>query len=372
MPNSLRVNRTEEYASQSTGGTTGVSDADIGKDNWQAAPVAWGGGFFVLFMLLVAMTNAKFGDIKFPEFDKRDHVGFSGWKACSYGYKDNDMVWAKPYNMSLCTDAALQTCASKSMSKCQTVSFSNTEDVNEEYEESWTSCRAICPMFKWKQWCMNQACGGTKHEEQCQNVADAVLRDYVVEYGPQGAGLVAWKKGDMCRPIGDICDNHKSIKVPGDLGVVALVLVFLGQGSVLAYNSIHKTKDANTTKLVLTGSLVCWLSAWLFSFMSWATYLEASKGETTCVVEDASGTGAVFAKGPFNKIANSSYTYYCIITAWFLMKFIILAIGARLATGPSKPVETPPASPEALKLSPEALKLTTGTSDAQEPEVAVI
>merc|ERR1719183_81278 len=105
MPNTLRVNRTEEYASQSTGGTTGVSDADIGKDNWQAAPVAWGGGFFVLFMLLVAMTNAKFGDIKFPEFDKRDHVGFSGWKACSYGYKDNDMVWAKPYNMSLCTDA---------------------------------------------------------------------------------------------------------------------------------------------------------------------------------------------------------------------------------------------------------------------------
>jgi sodium-dependent phosphate cotransporter len=176
LPNSLRINKTGE-AVELDSGSAAVQDADIGKDDWRAAPVAWGGGWFVLFALLVALTNAKWADIKFPAFDKRDHVGFSAWKTCSYSFKENDMVWAKPYDLTQCTDAVLEDCASKSMATCQKhISSSNVPDVNKDYEASWIACRETCPMFKWSQWCENQACGGTLHLQQCQNVSSAVMR----------------------------------------------------------------------------------------------------------------------------------------------------------------------------------------------------
>jgi hypothetical protein len=308
--------------------------ADIGAGSWQAAPVAWGGGWFVFFALLVSLTNAKWADIKYPSFDKRDHIGFSAWRACNYGYYDNDMDWAQPYDLSECDSTYLNTCAT--MSDCTKVSFSNIPDINQEYENSWTSCRDKCPMFKWLQWCESQACGGTYHKLQCQNVSEAVMRPYVVTYGPSGSlGLQdkAWEKGDRCRNLGDVCDNSKSMKVVGDVGCVAFVFAFLGHVAVLVYNSQYKKKDV---KMVLVFGLVSWLFMWVFSFISWLHYVTVSKDKTTCVVEDVSGTGAVLATGAFKDIAGSSYTFGYMIGSWIISLVVIVSILVRLANAPSQ------------------------------------
>jgi len=369
LPNSLRINKTAE-AAELESVPAAVQDADIGKDDWRAAPVAWGGGWFVLFALLVALTNAKWADIKFPAFDKRDHVGFSAWKTCSYSFKENDMVWAKPYDLTQCTDAVLANCASKSMATCHKhISFSNVPDVNKDYEASWIACRETCPMFKWSQWCENQACGGTLHLQQCQNVSSAVMRPYVVEYGPSGSKH-AWKKGDMCRDFDDICDNGKSVKVAGDCGVVGLVCVILGQITVIAYNSMHKKRDMT---MVLASSLGCWCVGWLFCFVSWTTYLSASNAEATCVVEDVSHTGAVLATGAFKDIAGSSYTFGCVVGSWLMLKVIILAVGLRL-TGGSKHSSPSGEAEDALSTKTEstaaavAPPLATKTESTTQPQ----
>jgi len=343
LPQSLCIADRAEVASSSSlefpgsSSTTSTSNADIGKDDWQYAPVAWGAGWFVIMALLVGLTNAKWADLKYPSFDGRDHVGFSAWESCSYGYKDNDVVWAKPYDLSKCTSTYLSTCATNdAMTKCSTVSFSNIPDINKEYEKSWTACREVCPMFKWSQWCDAQACGGTLHKLQCQNVTDAVMRPYVVNYGPShvvGSAdkTHAWKKGDRCRALSDVCDNSESIKVAGDVGVVALVCAIIGHVAVMTYNSMQKKRDM---KMMLIFSLGSWCLTWLFCFVAWLCFFTASQEEATCVVEDVSGNGAVLAKGAFKDIASSSYTFGCVLGSWILSLVAIFAILARLSTAP--------------------------------------
>jgi hypothetical protein len=279
------------------------------------------------------------------------------------------MVWAKPCNLTQCTDVVLQECASKSMAKCQKhISFSNVPDVNKDYESSWIACRETCPMFKWSQWCENQGCGGTLHRQQCQNVSSAVMRPYVVQYGPSSSNKHAWKKGDMCRDFDDICDNGQSVKVAGDCGVVGLVCVILGQITVIAYNSMHKKQDMT---MVLATSLACWCLGWLFCFVSWTSYLSASKAEATCVVEDVSHTGAVLATGAFKDIANSSYTFGCVVGSWVLLKVIIVAVGLRLLSGPKRLLPSGEAEDiSSTKTEPTAVSVAS--SEATKIESAAI
>lgn len=334
LPNSLRINKDEEASGDGLTVNVAASSADIGAGDWQAAPVAWGGGWLILFALLVALTNAKWADIKYPSFDKRDHIGFSAWKACNYGYYDSDMVWATPYDPTNCDNTYLEACATDasktSMGDCTKVSFSNIPDINQEYENSWMNCRARCPMFKWLNWCESRACAGTFHKMQCQNVTEAVMRPYVVTYGPSGGfGLTdkAWTKGDRCRNLEDVCDNSKSMKVVGDVGCVGLVFAFLGHVAVMIYNFQYKKRDV---KMVLVFALANWLLMWIFSFVSWLHYVTVSEEKTTCMVEDVSGTGAVLATGAFKDIAGGSYTFGYMVGSWVLSLGVIIAISARL------------------------------------------
>jgi len=345
LPRALRINKVLAEADTQTPelASTTAGDADIGARDWRVAPVAWGGGWFVFIALLLGSTNAKWADIKFPGFDGRGHVGFSAWQACSYDFKDKDVAWAKPYDMSACD---INTCAtSASMSKCLTVSFSDIPDINKEYEKSWVACRETCPMFTWQAWCENQGCGGTLHNMQCQNVTGAVMRPYVVTYGPTATSntVHAWTKGERCRRFEDICDTGSKVKVAGDVGVVALVCTIIAQISVIAYTSMHKSRDMT---MLLTFSLVFWALAWLFCLVSWLSFISGSNAQATCMVTDVSATGAVLATGAFKDIAQSSYTFGCVLGSWLMIKIVMVCIAVRLATASSLADQKPGAQDE--------------------------
>jgi len=328
-----------------------ASSADIGAGDWQSAAIAWGGGWFIIFALLVALTNAKWADIKYPSFDGRDHIGFSAWRACNYGYEEKDMAWAQPYNPSLCDTAVLNTCGAtaESLNNCDQASFADVPLNNEKYQESWKSCRDQCSMEKWLQWCENRLCDGTKHKVQCQNVSDAVMRPFVVTYGPSdafGSKDRAWVKGDRCRNLEDFCDNSNSMKVVGDLGCASLAFAFVGHVSVMVYNSRYKVRDLGK---VLVFGLINWVLMCIFSFASWVHYLVVGSEKTTCIVEDISSTGAVLATGAFTDIANQSYTLGYVIGSWILSIFVILAIMGRLANGPNVRSKSVPRELDARK-----------------------
>jgi len=324
LPNSLRMEQTraDESLAQDGTRTPKVASADLGKQNWQAAPAAWGAGWFVVLALLSVCFNAKWTDMKYEAWDKRNHYGISGWSACSYAFEEA-MPWAPAMDGTTCNATVLSSCGESILDDCQKADFSTTAGANALYEKSWAGCRKDCLTSQWQEWCLKQQCGGTAHQTQCVNVTKAVQRPYSVTY--MGSGN-AWEAGDRCRDTGFMCNGvEEDVKVAGDLGVAGLVFSVIGLATLVTYSM-----KQNLT-IVLVASLASWILASILLFGSWATFAGSLGKDAVCKVEAESLEGAVLAIGKFGDITNGgSYTYCFIIGSWLLSFVPISLIALRI------------------------------------------
>jgi hypothetical protein len=289
-------------------------------------------------VLIVAVPNCQWGNLKYPKFDGRDHVGIGAWQACSAMYTE-DQTWAKPRLVD-CSPADLQACGS--IKDCA----SEQDGANVKYEKSWVACRKKCSPQAWETFCLGMACGGAAdmHKEQCTNVTQAVNQKFQVTY--RDTKDLAWAKGDRCRDISEMCDNSSTLGRAGIFGWLGFVFAFLGQVLLLVYVFMG-AKRPNLFKF-MWGSLAAFFIAWVFMLVSWATFAGAVNGEATCTVMDASATGAVVASGNFGDIihASGSYSYAFVIGSWLLTTIIIGVLAERIYR-----LSRQKATPEELKTS---------------------
>eukprot|EP00959_Pyramimonas_sp_CCMP1952_P287657 6015743-Pyramimonas_sp.AAC.1 len=88
-------------------------------------------------VLLMAVPNAKWCDMKYASFDARDHVGIGAWSACSAMFAE-EVGWAPSPLAGADLDAHLATCMDGLSSACADQSgFSTVLGANTVYEESW-------------------------------------------------------------------------------------------------------------------------------------------------------------------------------------------------------------------------------------------
>lgn len=336
MPKALRIGDSEiEQPSTEDVTENRVGSADIGAGEWQTSPIAWGPAWFILLALLASVFNCKWADIKYPVFDERDHVGIGAWQVCSEAYKE-DMSWSVPYDQLVCD---LNCAETGDMAGCSLVNdFSEKDGANDKYEESWTECKETCSIQAWEAHCIGMNCGGSKHTEQCKNVTEAVYRPYQVTYGPSN-GALAWAAGERCKALEDICDNSGSFSGAGVLGVFALVFHAIALTCLMVYCYTWKKRDMSK---LLIASLALFCLAWTFLFISWIIIAAISNNKATCLVEDISRTGAVWATGTFSDIVNGpSYTFGCIVGAWILYFVTIIAVVLRIFGQKTTEPDTP-------------------------------
>jgi len=328
MPETLRVQRSAEV----TGGTDAqaggeAADADLdAKGRWPLAQAAWGLAWILLLMLIVAVPNAQWANMKYVAFDPREHVGIGAWSACSKQYT-KAVAWAEAPS---CTQAEAATCWSWIMGSCSADGFSEAGGANKIYEKSWENCTSHfqCSPSQWEAACLIASCGGSQHAYQCQNLTRAVSRALSVSYGTAGAGT-AWEAGEACRSLDQVCDNAGPIGHAGNLAVVALLFVCLGQALLLVYQFLRKLRDV---RMALVAAAVSFSFAWVMLLASWATFSGAVSGEATCVIVDVTTRKAVRATGPFGEIVNGggSYSLGFIIFAWLLLTAVLPVIVHRI------------------------------------------
>lgn len=326
LPVSLRANVTGESAAASDGEVKAESPVDTDKigSGWWQAPLAWGNGWFILMMVVMAVPNCQWGNLKYPKFDKREHVGIGAWQACSQMYT-SEASWAQ--QLPACTPAQLQNCGP--IKDCTKLESSDIAGANENYEKSWTECRKTCSLASWSSYCLGMDCQGSNHKEQCENVTKAVHQDFQVSYSASGGQ--AWSAGDICRDVSDVCDNGATLGHAGNFGWSAFAFTALGQSMLIAYCALNKSRDMFK---VLVSSLASFVVAWVLMLASWATFANALGSETSCTVMDASTLGAVVASGPFGDIimGQGSYSYALMIWSWILLTVVVGIVGHRAYT----------------------------------------
>jgi hypothetical protein len=321
--NSLRVNKIPEDSMVGTRSSGSAASADLGKDNWHLAPAAWGVGWFVVLALLTVCFNAKWADMKYTSWDKRNHYGISGWSACSYAF-DADMAWAPAIDETKCTFYTLQACGTDLLTDCKKNGFADSDGANSKYEKSWVGCREECTTLQWQKWCEDIACSGSEHATQCQNVTDTVRRPYTVQHMPAGT---AWTKGEMCRSLDFVCTGvDGDINVAANLSVIGLAIAAIGLGLLVTY-SLKLERS-----IYLFVSLGFWAVAWVFLLASWAAFASTLVKDASCKVEAESAQGIVIANGKFGDIVNGngSYTYGFVIGCWICTSVVISLIGLRI------------------------------------------
>jgi sodium-dependent phosphate cotransporter len=329
MPPSLRVEKVPE---EETAGTT-ASSADLGAENWQAAPAAWGMGWFIVLALVVVCFNAKWADMKYVDWDGRNHYGISFNQVCSKAF-EADMAWAPVLNEAACPATTFYSCGGGDVThptllakSCKKSDFSTTEGSYKAYQSSWSKCRAVCSAKQWESWCIGLNCGGSDHKLQCQNVTGAVHRGYDIAHGPKGT--MAWTKGELCRPLSDMCTKvDGSVKAAGALGVVGFVMALTAQ-LLLVTNSMRPA-----WMKTLMASLAFFALAWIFLLASWAAFAGSIGQDAECIVEaETTGKkGVVKAIGKFGDIINGggSYTFAFVIASWCLLPVPMALIALRI------------------------------------------
>jgi len=371
LPDSLRVEKRAAEAESSSPSVRVEADADLGKNNWQAAPAAWGAGWFVVLALLTVCFNAKWADMKYPSWDKRNHYGISGWSACSYAFEEA-MPWAPRIDATQCNASVLNTCGEAILDDCKNGDFSTTAGKNALYEKSWVGCRADCLTNQWLQWCVDQQCGGSKHEEQCFNVTQAVQRQYEVIHMDDSGSTNAWEAGNLCRDLGFMCTGVEGdIETAADLSVAGLVFSMIGLATLVTYSM-----KQNLTGILCT-SFLSWGIAFILLFASWTVFAGTLGKEAVCKVEAESLEGAVLAKGKFGEISNGgSYTYGFVIGSWLLSVVPITLIYLRIRDVlKAKREADAPQMPEEVKttqVSEEVKADAASVADAQKEGARVI
>lgn len=325
LPPTLRTDGAEGAADAQV--QQAVSSADVNTSKWWQGPFAWGTGWFVLLMLVMAVPNNQWGILKYTKFDGREHVGIGPFSSCSKHF-EKEVNYLPPH--SNCTSTTLTGCFSSLSSACAADGFSSQGGSYKKYESSWASCRDKCTTKQWLDKCTSLACSGSSHAEQCGNVSSAVKGSFEVTYGTG----VAWEKGEKCRATAKVCDNAGQLASAGTLGIVGILAAFAGQTSLLAYVFLDGKFDM---KKALIGSLVGFAFCWLFLVASWGSFASALSSEAACTVMDDSGSGAIIAKGKFGDIVKGSYSYDFVIISWLLTMPIMAIIGHKLAAGMRKP-----------------------------------
>jgi len=304
-----------------------VGDADMGaKGAWWQSVLAWGSGWFILMMLVVALPNCQWGNLKYPKFDGRDHMGIGASQACSAMFEEG-VAWAKP--LSGCTQAELEKCGN--IATCAASGFSDEYGSNKKYEESWVSCRKNCSIQEWSKFCLSMDCSGTVHKKQCNNITEAVHQSFPVTYKQSTSLAIA--PGSRCRDVSDVCDNGAKLGNVGGFGWCGFAFSILGQILLLAFMAKREKIK------VLGASLACFFFAWIFLLISWAMFASLSNSSTSCIVMDASATGAVVASGNFGDIIKGwgSYSYAITVASWMLTTLVVAVLGHHFATEVSKP-----------------------------------
>jgi len=290
---------------------------------WWQSPLAWGSGWFILMMLVCAVPNCQWGNLKYPKFDKRDHVGIGAWEACSAMFEDKQ-DWAQALE---CSQSDLQTCAN--IAKCSDAAFSDTMGSNTYYESSWVNCRSTCSLTQWSAHCQSMGCAGSLHSLQCNNVTEAVKPLYQVSY--KSSTEPAFAAGNRCREVGEICDNGGSLSTAGAFGWCGFTFLSIAQLLLIAYGSM--SKSPNKLK-VLMASLANFSIGWICLLVSWAVFASAVSGKASCTVMDVSNKGLVTASGNFGDIINGSgsYSYLFVILSWLLTTLVIGVVTQKIYT----------------------------------------
>lgn len=313
LPNTLRVERVEDDSAAEAAAST-AADADLDAARaWWPGVIAWSFTWFALLLLITGVPNAQWGNLKYPTFDPREHVGIGAWSACSAQYK-KPMTWA---SAPTCTAADASLCWASQMSSCSAEGFADTAGANEMYEASWDHCTAEyqCTPALWEAACLAGGCGGSGHEEQCKNLTASLTREVTVSYANSG---VAWDEGEVCRPLDQVCDNAGTIGHAGNFGVVGLLAATVGQVCLLSYQFMRKSRDMSK---VLWGATGAFGFALVMLLASWAAFASAVGGEATCTIVDVSTRKAASVTGTFGEIINGggSYSYGFVIFSWILL-----------------------------------------------------
>jgi len=298
-------------------------DADMGAAGaWWQSSLAWGSGWYIVMMLVIAVPNCQWANLKYPKFDGRDHVGIGAWQACSAMF-ESKQVWAQA--PSECSLSDLQGCAN--IKDCDQADFSDQAGSNKDYEKSWVNCRETCSLSAWQAHCLSMGCGGSQHKVQCNNVTNAVQPNYQVSYGSSTAP--AWGAGDRCRSVGDLCDNGATLQSVGGFGWAGFAFISIAQILLVAYGTMGK----KASKLqVLVASVAFFAIGWICLLISWAMFASTVNSKATCTVMDVSKTGAVVATGNFGDIINASgsYSYCFVVASWVLTTLVIGVIAHHL------------------------------------------
>jgi sodium-dependent phosphate cotransporter len=338
LPPTLRIITEEDVkrAASFHSGAVGTSDGPVDTDKigsaWWQAVLAWGSGWFILMMLVTAVPNCQWGNLKYPKFDGRDHVGIGAWQTCSAMFEEK-VDWAS--SRSECSASDLSSCAT--IKDCKLADFSDQKGSNKDYEKSWVACRKMCSPKTWETHCLNMACGGSQHTVQCNNVTKAVHQDFQVSYMTGTAP--AWSAGDRCRSVSEICDNGSTLQQIGSLGWTSFAFLSIGQIMLVVHGSV--SNKAKKLKLLM-GSCSNFAIGWIFLLVTWAMFASAVGSKTTCTVMDASTTGAIRASGNFGDIimASGSYSYYFIIGSWILTTLVIVVLVEHIFTERKKAAKT--------------------------------
>jgi len=334
LPPSMRMGAAdgEGLAAAAEGSNVGSSDIG-GPRQWWLAPCAYGLGWYSILLLLMAVPNAKWSDMKYATFDARDHIGMGAWSACSAMFA-SEVGWAPSPATGAALESHLAECMEGLSSSCADASdFSTVLGANSVYEASWQGC-VNATTEDWHNECQALSGCGDLHATQCANVSDAVSRPYAIDYSQSGtkwaAALASSCSADAlpkacCIPLGDLCTDAGGLTTAGDLGVAGIVFCLLGMAAMLAYL-------ARDLRKVLWAAAAAFGVAWALLLASWASGLSALGQETTCWVQDDQNDGIVAARGKLGDIANGAgYGLGYVIGGWALLNPILAVTALRVA-----------------------------------------
>ncbi|CAK0888095.1 unnamed protein product [Prorocentrum cordatum] len=332
MPPSARIHDGPAAVAEKEGPAVAPGSADVrGTGQWQLAPAAYGVGWYVLLALAVALPNAKWADMKYAEFDSREHIGMGYSTACSVMFME-DVDWALEPSTGDALARHLEDCTADLEEQCSASGgrLSATPGGNSVYENSWKGC-SNATTGQWEEKCLTiTGCGGL-HEEQCANVSRAVERPYSITYGSGAKWSKAAGGSPYCIPVGSLCEDVDRVTAAGVLGAVGAALAGLGLLAILSYCFLGGGGSSRRRALVAAGLALS--AAWAALLASWLLFHHALGHVTTCYVQADHNNGIVAATGPLGDIVNpgGSYSYYCVVGAWALLTPVMLAAWARAA-----------------------------------------
>lgn len=338
FPPSMRMPTTDgEGGRPAAEEKTNVGSTDIGgARQWWLAPCAYGLGWYSILLLLMAVPNAKWADMKYATFDARDHIGLSAWSACSSMFAA-EVGWAPSPATGADLEAHLATCMDGLSSACaDTTGFSTVYGANSVYEESWQGC-TDATTADWLSKCRALTGCGDLHATQCANVSDAVSRPYTIDYSQSGTKWAAAPAASCsadalpkacCIPLGDLCTDVGGLTAAGGLAVAGIVFCLLGMAAMLAYLAMGEKRDLRRALWVSTAAFGV---AWVFLLSAWASGLSVLGKETTCWVQDDQNDGIVAARGKLGDIANGAgYGLGYIIGSWALLSPVLVVTALRV------------------------------------------